>query len=117
MTAPVVATAVKIQPVLVGRILVLAASGIAGLLDIQSIQGRFVTIQNSGTDAIGWLAGDANVVVDLTATTGDTRCAVLEGGTTDGFAFPDGLTDVAGKLVTHIAIISTGAPLFRAWQS
>ena len=117
MTAPVVAVAAQIRPPMVDLILVVVTSGISFPIDITSLRGRFITLQNTGSIPIGWLAGDSTVVADIAAVSGDTRCAVIENGLTDGFSYQHNLTDNSGNLITHIAVISGGASTFRVWQS
>ena len=117
MTAPVVAAAAQIRPPVVGKIIVVVTSGISFPIDITSLRGRYITFQNTGSIPIGWLAGISTVVADIAAVAGDTRCAIVENGLTDGFSYQSNMTDDNGALITHIAVISSGAGTFRVWQS
>jgi len=117
MTAPVVAAAAQIRPPVNGKILVVATSGSSTPIDITSLRGRYITIQNSGTIEIGWLAGTSAVVADLASIVGVTRCASLGVALSDGFSYQSNTTDNNGDLITHIAVVSAGASIFRVWQS
>lgn len=117
MSAPIVATAAFIRPPLIGSILVNLTGGTSFPIDVESLRGRFLTLQNSGVEDIGWLAGDLSVIADLSALSGATRCAVLGAGDSDGFAYPVHLSDNLSNLVTHIAVVSLAASTIRIWAS
>ena len=99
------------RPPLEGDVLVDTGVGIVSVtMSITSARGRYITVQNTGTNPLAYLFGNATSSVDPTAEAGLTRCMILQAGESRDFRYDKGLTFVrAGvkHLVTHIAYRAT----------
>jgi hypothetical protein len=88
------ALAADALPPVEGKVLVALAVPVGGtLIDVSSIIGRFVVLQNcSATANVGYLFGDASTVASLAAGAGVTRCMMLGPLETQEFHIPNNCT-------------------------
>jgi hypothetical protein len=102
------AWAADAQPPLELKVLVVAVGAVSAVLNIAALQGRYVTLQNTGANTIYFVFGDALTVADPAALSGATACMALEPGDQRDYRFGKGLAfERAGAPaplpVSHIA--------------
>jgi hypothetical protein len=105
--------AAKVRPPLEGNIRVVAITTTSAATDISEFAGQYVTFQAQGGDVFIVFA-DSGAVADNTATTGDTRCAMIPVGTSKDFF----LIDARLSAFTHFAAeTASGTATLRYWLS
>ena len=114
MTAAVAATAADMVPHTEDKVLVeTAITNSSEVIALATIQGRFITLQNTGAEDLYFLFGNSSVVASATATTGVTRSLRLGSGESRDYRFESGAsyqdTNGVGQSITHIAVITPTA--------